>query len=150
MTTTRSSRSAAPLIDSEKTAKADRVKALIARGGGLRAQGPDRSRHRRLRYWLQLDPDARRFFNARGELLAPEGRPAARAAGFRRRAEAESRHCRGESQLQVAGAGSGAARRRDRGQQQAELQLRDRQSAVEKAICANPGTGQSRPPRSTP
>ena len=36
------------LIDNEKTARADRIKALIARGAAPRPQGHDRPRHRRL------------------------------------------------------------------------------------------------------
>ena len=36
------------LIDNEKTARADRIKALIARGGALRSQGQADRGHRRL------------------------------------------------------------------------------------------------------
>ena len=82
------------LIDNEKTAKADRIKALIARAGAYERQRHDRPRHRRLRRALRLDPDARRYLQHARRTLAQEGRPAARAGRFRRGDQAQPGSCR--------------------------------------------------------
>ena len=115
------------LVDNDKTLKADRIKALIARAGAYdrkdlvdRAIGDYDTA-------LRLDPTLADIFNIRGELWRKKGdRP--RAGRFRRRDQTQSGSSCGEGQLQIAGAGTGAHRCADGGQQQAELQLRHRQT----------------------
>jgi tetratricopeptide (TPR) repeat protein len=62
-----------PLIDNEKTARADRLKALIARGRAYAARDqPDRA-IADYDIALRLDPTLADIFNARGELRRGKG-----------------------------------------------------------------------------
>ena len=77
MTTTGSSPLAALLIDNDKTSKADRIKALIARAAAYdRKEQIDRAIGD-YDTALRLDPALADIFNAQGRTLAQEGRPAA-------------------------------------------------------------------------
>ena len=77
MMPTRRSPPAAPLIDNEKTPKADRIKALIARAGAYRAQGQIDRAIADYDVALRIDPTLADIFNARGELWRRKGdRPA--------------------------------------------------------------------------
>ena len=80
MTTTRSSADCGALIDNEKTAKADRIKALVARGAVLaRKDQLDRATSR-LRRSAAARPPHADIFNCRGELWRKKGdRPKALA-----------------------------------------------------------------------
>ena len=133
------------LIDNEKTAKADRVKALIARGERLCAQGHDRPRHRRLRPRAAARSCAGRCLQRPRRALAQEGRPGESAFRFRRRAQAEPRSRGGQGQLQIAGAGTGEDRRADGGRGQAELQLRQGPPRGGKGDLRQPRACRSRP-----
>lgn len=130
--------SCAEVIDSEKTARADRVKALIARGGVLARR--DRIHNAIADYdaVLRLDPTLADIFNARGELWRKEGDRVKALQDFDAALKLNPDHARAKAnhkalaqelerlgaQMAVAGKPSfncAAARR-----------------AVEKAICANP------------
>jgi tetratricopeptide (TPR) repeat protein len=69
-----------PLIDNEKTARADRIKALIARAGAYDRQGQIDRAIADYGTVLSLDPAQADIFNARGELWRRKGdRPRALA-----------------------------------------------------------------------
>ena len=137
-TTTRSSPSAAPLIDNEKTSKADRIKALIARAGAYdrkdeidRAIGDDDTA-------LRLDPTLADIFNARGELWRKKGDRPARAADFAAALKLNPNHAAAKAnykslalELERLGAQMAVNNR-------PSFNCATARSAVEKAICANP------------
>ena len=114
------------LIDNEKTAKADRIKALIARAGAYDRKDQIDRAIGDYDTVLRLDPTLADIFNARGELWRKKGDRPRALADFGAAIKLNPDHAAAKSQLQIAGAGTGAARRADGGQQQAELQLRHR------------------------
>ena len=77
------------LIDNEKTVKADRIKALIARAGAYDAQGQIDRAIADYDTVLRLDPTLADIFNARGELWRKKGDRPQRAGRFRRRDQAQ-------------------------------------------------------------
>ena len=63
------------LLDHDRLAKADRIKALIARGGVYRAQGHTARAIADYDDVLRLDPALADIYNARGELWRKKGHP---------------------------------------------------------------------------
>jgi tetratricopeptide (TPR) repeat protein len=127
-----------PLIDAEKTARADRLKALIARAGAFdrkdqidRAIGDDDA-------VLLLDPTLADIFNARGELW--------RRKGDRRRALADFAAAIKLTPDHPAAKGNYRSLALELERIGAQMAVNNRPSfdcagarrAVEKAICANP------------
>ena len=84
MTTTRSLRDCGALIDNEKTAKADRVKALVARAAVFTRKDQLDRAHRRLRRGAAARAAGRHPQQPR-RAVVEEGRPAEGAGRFRRR-----------------------------------------------------------------
>ena len=127
-----------PLIDSEKTSKADRLKALIARAGAFdrkdqidRAIGDDDAA-------LRLDPTLADIFNARGELWRKKGDRPRALADFAAAIKLNPDHAAAKSnykslalELERIGAQMAVNNR-------PSFDCASARRAVEKAICANP------------
>ena len=92
------------LIDNEKTLRADRVKALIARAGAYDRKDMIDRAIGDYDGVLRLDPSQADVFNARGELWRKKADRPKALAGFWRRDQAEPGSRRGQGQLQIAGA----------------------------------------------
>jgi tetratricopeptide (TPR) repeat protein len=128
----------APLIDGEKTARADRLKALIARAGAFdrknhidRAIGDDDAA-------LLLDPTLADVFNARGELWRKKGDRRRALTDFAAAIKLSPDHPAAKSnyrslalELERIGAQMAVNNR-------PSFDCASARRAVEKAICANP------------
>jgi tetratricopeptide (TPR) repeat protein len=126
------------LIDNEKTAKADRIKALIARGGALARKDMADRVIADYDVVLRLDPSLADIFNARGELWRRKGdRPKALADfGTAIKLNPEHSIARGNykslvQELERIGALMAVAGK-------PSFNCKTARRAVEKAICANP------------
>jgi tetratricopeptide (TPR) repeat protein len=127
-----------PLIDGEKTSKADRIKALIARAGAYdrknqidRAIGDDDA-------VLRFDPALADIFNARGELWRRKGDRPRALADFAAAIKLSPDHAAARSnfkslalELERIGAQMAVNNR-------PSFDCASARRAVEKAICANP------------
>jgi tetratricopeptide (TPR) repeat protein len=127
-----------PLIDGEKTARADRLEALIARAGAFdrkdqieRAIGDDDAA-------LLLDPTLAGVFNARGELWRKKGDRRRALADFAAAIKLSPDHAAAKSnyrslalELERIGAQMAVNNR-------PSFDCASARRAVEKAICANP------------
>ena len=133
------------LIDNDKTLKADRIKALIARAAAYDRKDEIDRAIGDYDTVLRLDPTLADIFNARGELWRSKGDRPRALADFGAAIKLNPDHRRRKGQLQVAGAGAGAARRADGGQQQAELQLRHGQAPGREGDLRQSRACQSRP-----
>jgi tetratricopeptide (TPR) repeat protein len=130
--------SCSPLIDGEKTAKADRIKALIARAGAFdrkdqidRAIGDDDA-------VLRFDPTLADIFNARGELWRRKGDRPRALADFAAAIKLKPDHPAAKSNfkalaLELERIGAQMAVNNRPG-----FDCASARRAVEKAICANP------------
>ena len=127
------------LIDNEKTVKADRIKALIARAGAYGAQGPDRPRHRRLRHRAAARSTLADIFNARGELWRRKGDRPKALADFGAAIKLNPNHpaAQAPTTSRWRRNWSGSARRSRSTTNRVSI-APPRGRAVEKAICANP------------
>ena len=94
------------LVDNENTARADRIKALIARGSAYDRKDQIDRAIGDYDAALRIDPTLADIFNARG-------RPPPRAGRFRRGPQAQSAARGRAGQLPVIGKGAGAPRRRN-------------------------------------
>ena len=126
MTTTGPSRVCGPLIGNAKTAKADRLKALLAR-----AAAHDRKNmiDRAIADYdaaLLLDPAQADVFNARGELWRKKGERRKALADFGAAIKLNPDHAAAKASHKSLAQELERARRADRGRRQAELQLRHR------------------------
>ena len=126
------------LIDNEKTAKADRIKALIARGGAFGRKDMIDRAISDYDTVLQLDPAQADIFNARGELWRKKGdRPKALADfGAAIKLNPDHATARGNykslaQELERLGALKAVAGK-------PSFNCATARRAVEKAICANP------------
>ena len=131
--------SCGPLIDGEKTAKADRIKALIARAGAFdrkdqidRAIGDDDA-------VLRFDPTLADIFNARGELWRRKGDRPRALADFAAAIKLKPDHPAAKINfkslaLELERIGAQMAVNNRPG-----FDCAGARRAVEKAICANPG-----------
>ena len=127
-----------PLIDSEKTLKADSIKALIARGGAFGRKDMIDRAISDYDTVLQLDPAQADIFNARGELWRKKGdRPKALADfGAAIKLNPDHATARGNykslaQELERLGALKAVAGK-------PSFNCATARRAVEKAICANP------------
>jgi len=126
------------LIDNEKTARADRIKALIARGGAFgRKDMADRA-IADYDVVLRLDPGVADIFNARGELWRKKGDRPRALADFGTAIKLNPQHstARGNykslaQELERLGALMAVAGK-------PSFNCKTARRAVEKAICANP------------
>ena len=126
------------LIDNDRTAKADRLKALLARGAVFtRKDLPDRA-IADYNAALRLDPTLADIFNARGELWWKKGERVKALADFAAalklnpdHAAARSNHKRLARELERIGAEMAVAGKPD-------FDCATARRPVEKAICANP------------
>ena len=99
---------AVPWSITKDRAKADRIKALIARGGALCARIWSSAPSPTTTRVLRLDPGARRIsLNARGELWRKKGDRPKALADFGAAIKLNPDHPAARGQLQIAGAGSG-------------------------------------------
>lgn len=126
------------LIDNEKTTRADRIKALIARGGALGRKDMTDRAIADYDVVLRLDPGLADVFNARGELWRKKGdRPKALADfGTAIKLNPEHSIARGNykslvRELERIGALMAVAGK-------PSFNCKTARRAVEKAICANP------------
>jgi tetratricopeptide (TPR) repeat protein len=126
------------LIDNEKTARADRVKALIARGGAFGRKDMTERAIADYDVVLRLDPGLADIFNARGELWRKKGdRPKALTDfGMAIKLNPEHPAARGNykslaQELERLGALMAVAGK-------PSFNCKTARRAVEKAICANP------------
>jgi tetratricopeptide (TPR) repeat protein len=126
------------LIDNEKTAKADRIKALIARGGAFGRKDMVVRAIDDYDVVLRLDPGLADIFNARGELWRKKGdRPKALAdfdVAIKLNPEhstARGNHKSLAQELERIGALMAVAGK-------PSFNCKTARRAVEKAICANP------------
>lgn len=126
------------LIDNEKTTRADRIKALIARGGALGRKDMTDRAIADYDVVLRLDPGLSDIFNARGELWRKKGdRPKALADfGMAIKLNPEHSIARGNykslvRELERIGALMAVAGK-------PSFNCKTARRAVEKAICANP------------
>jgi tetratricopeptide (TPR) repeat protein len=127
------------LIDNDKTDRADRIKALIARAGALARQGESDSAIADDDAVLRLDPTLADIFNARGELYWKKGDRPKAVADFSAALKLDPNHPAAKENyrrlaLELERLG-------------AQMALKGKPSfncvtarrPVEKAICANPG-----------
>ena len=133
------------LIDNEKTARPDRVKALTARGAAFERKDMYDSAIADYDAVLRLDPGLADIFNARGELWRKKGDRPKAVADFGAALTTEPGPSGGQGQPQIAGAGTGAGRRAEGGRGQAQLQLRHRAPAGREGDLRQSNAGQSRP-----
>jgi tetratricopeptide (TPR) repeat protein len=126
------------LIDSDKTAKADRVKALIARAGAFSAKDQIDRAIGDYDTALRLDPTLADVFNARGELWRRKGDRPRALQDFGAALKLDSRHAAARAnykslaqELERLGAEMALANRPGFNCQAAR-------GAAEKAICASP------------
>jgi tetratricopeptide (TPR) repeat protein len=127
------------LIDNEKTDKADRIKALIARGAAFgRKDNTDRAIGD-YSVALQLDPSLASIFNARGELWRKKGDRPKALADFGAALKLNPDHFVAKAnykslalELERLGALKAVAGK-------PSFNCATARRAVEKAICANPG-----------
>ena len=99
------------LIDNAKTEKADRIKALIARGAAYERKEMAERAIADYDGVLRLDPSLADIHNTQRRTLAQEGRPAEGGGGFCRGDQTEPGPRYGQSQPPGAGAGAGAVGR---------------------------------------
>jgi tetratricopeptide (TPR) repeat protein len=128
----------AGLIDSDKTARADRIKALTARGGALARQNqPDRA-IADYDALLRLDPTLGDIFNARGELYWKQGDRPRAVADFSAALKLDPNHAAAKDNyrrlaLELERLGAMMAVKG-----QPSFNCATARRAVEKAICADP------------
>jgi len=127
-----------PLIDSEKTAKADRTRALIARAGAFERKEKYTEAIEDYDTVLRLDPTLADIFNARGELWHKKGNGPKAVADFGAalklnpdHAAARANHRAMAQELERLGALKAVAGK-------PSFNCAAARRPVEKAICANP------------
>ncbi len=111
------------LVDSDKTLKADRIKALIARGAAYSREDQVDRAIADYDVALRLDPRLADIFNVRGELWRKKGDRPHALADFGAALKLNPQHEAAARQLQVAGARTGATRRADGDQEQVQSSL---------------------------
>jgi tetratricopeptide (TPR) repeat protein len=126
------------LIDNEKTARPDRIKALIARGGAFGRKDMTERAIADYDVVLRLDPGLADIFNARGELWRKKGDRPKALADFGMAIKLNPQHsaARGNykslaQELERLGALMAVAGK-------PSFNCKTARRAVEKAICANP------------
>jgi tetratricopeptide (TPR) repeat protein len=126
------------LVDSDKTAKADRVKALIARAGAFSAKDQIDRAIGDYDTALRLDPALADIFNARGELWRRKGDRPRALQDFGAALKLDSRHAAARAnykslaqELERLGAEMALANRPG-------FNCSAARGAAEKAICASP------------
>ena len=126
------------LIDNEKTDRADRIKALIARAGAYRWKGMTDRAIGDYDVVLRLDPTAAHIFNARGELWRKKGDRPKALADFGTAIKLDPNHGTAKAnfkslaqELERLGALKAVAGK-------PSFNCATARRPVEKAICANP------------
>jgi tetratricopeptide (TPR) repeat protein len=127
-----------PLIDNDKTARADRIKALTARGSAFARQGQADRAIADYDALLRVDPTLANIFNARGELYWKKGDRPRAVADFSAALKLDPNHPAAKDnyrrialELERLGAMMAVAGK-------PSFNCATARRAVEKAICASP------------